>query len=94
MMNELLKNNLLEVNRDMSILFQQTYNFKDRQTKNQWLTDSKNEEAANKLIDKKSNINNKNKLLAGIHLDGKEPWGWWYKAEDLPPETFEPPSTP
>lgn len=40
MMNDLLKDSMLDLNRDMNDLFQQSYNFEDRQEKvPQWIRD-------------------------------------------------------
>ena len=93
MMNELLKNEVCEVKNDISALFRQNYNFQDRQErKPQWM----NEPAAASGPEKEKEI----KLESGM----TEPWGIYMKAvpdstnmfslNDLPQETFEPPTTP
>lgn len=96
MMNELLKNQLVEAKNDLNQLFSQNYNFQDRTEKNpQWLAD----------FDKQKNkerMDNKNEM---IKAEGtKEPWGIYFKSKpdqnhmfnlnDLPPEIYEPPPTP
>ena len=50
MMNDLLKDSMLDLNRDMNLLFQQTYNFENRQEKvPQWIKDREEQQAIEKL---------------------------------------------
>ena len=63
MMNELLKDNLLETQKDMTRLFNQTYNFSDRQEQTpQWLID-RNQEEAKKKMNKEQTKEEKRKEL-------------------------------
>lgn len=65
MMTELLKDNLLETQKDMTRLFNQTYNFDDRQEQTpQWLIDRNQEEAQKKMSKEQSKEEKKKELQA------------------------------
>ena len=97
-----------ELQKEMKALYDQQYNFSDRAATDvpQWMKDIEDNKKQNKTKADvtKEEIKNAMDLTSNKDPDGFQPWGifnrikpdynGYYTTEDLPPETYEPPSTP